>query len=113
MSASKIAALNDQLRKSLGMANMKHKVLLTRALSSLDKEKVQQALNAVRTFNDFTEDNDPYGEHDFAFIELPGFPEKIAFKIDYYDSNLEYLSDDPASDIVTTRVMTVMLASDR
>ena len=39
-------------------------------------------------------------------------PVKYFWKIDYYDANLEYGSDDPANDAVTTRVLTIMEASE-
>jgi hypothetical protein len=39
-------------------------------------------VNHVASFNEFTSDNDPYGEHDFAAFDLDG--ERFNFKIDYY-----------------------------
>ena len=36
--------------------------------------------------------------------------EQIFWKIDYYDANLEYGSDDPSRPEVTTRVLTIMFA---
>ena len=41
-------------------------------------------LSSVQSFDDFSSDNDPYGEHDFGAIDLPD-AEKIFWKIDYYD----------------------------
>ena len=58
----------------------------------------------------FCEDNDPYGEHDFGAFEVEG--EKLFWKIDYYDKALEHGSEDPADPTRTTRVLTVMLASE-
>ena len=37
---------------------------------------------------------------------------KILFKIDYYDENLEFGSEDPADAAKTTRVLTIMLPED-
>jgi hypothetical protein len=31
-----------------------------------------RALLKVKAFNDFTKDNDPYGEHDFGHFEIAG-----------------------------------------
>ncbi len=71
---------------------------------------VAAVLGKVRTFNDFTEDNDPYGEHDFgSFVH---HEEKMFWKIDYYDKMMTAGSEDPSDGGVTTRVLTVMLASE-
>jgi hypothetical protein len=65
---------------------------------------------AVRRFDDFNEDNDPHGEHDFGAFEHAG--ERCFWKLDYYDSSLEYGSEDPADPAKTTRVLTIMLAEE-
>lgn len=74
---------------------------------ALPEEEQFQIFNLVRTFNDFSEDNDPYGEHDFGAFDFKD--NRILWKIDYYDKNLEQGSEDPADPIQTTRVMTVMM----
>ena len=61
-------------------------------------------------FDAFTEDNDPYDEHDFGSINIAG--ETVFWKIDYYDLNLEYGADDPANPAKCRRILTVMLASE-
>ena len=66
------------------------------------------ALTKMRTFNEFTSDNDPYGEHDFGSFEVVG--EKFMFKIDYFDKELIHHSPDPSDPAVTERVITIMLA---
>jgi hypothetical protein len=38
--------------------------------------------------------------------------ERVMFKIDYYDLDLKYRSENPADPTVTSRVMTIMLVSD-
>ena len=83
---------------------------MTRGIAALDEGDVAWILLAVRTFKDFCEDNDPWGEHDFAGIEVDG--KRILWKIDYYDRELAYGSDDPTDPAVTTRVLTVMLAEE-
>ena len=65
---------------------------------------------AGRDVLDFTEDNDPHGEHDFGSFELAG--RKFFWKIDYYDANMEFGSEDPADPAKTTRVLTIMLAEE-
>ncbi len=64
----------------------------------------------MRDFEDFTADNDPYGEHDFGAFQLGG--EKLFWKIDYYDLALEMGSPDPADPAVTRRILTIMLAEE-
>jgi Protein of unknown function (DUF3768) len=43
-------------------------------------------LRRVRTYVDFTPENDPYGEHDSGSFELAGH--KFLWKIDYYDKSM-------------------------
>jgi hypothetical protein len=59
---------------------------------------------------EFTDDNDPYGEHDFGSFGLCN--RKFFWKIDYYDPQLEYGSEDPTDPQKTTRVLTLMLAEE-
>ena len=63
---------------------------------------------AITEFNDFNEDNDPYGKHDFGGLEWNGT--KVYFKIDYYDQELKYGGDPLADDC--RRVMTIMTAEE-
>lgn len=63
---------------------------------------------AVEDFSNFTEDNDPYGEHDFGSLQFEG--RKIFWKIDYYDQQLKF-GIDPL-DSSCRRVLTVMLAEE-
>lgn len=65
---------------------------------------------AVQTFDDFTLDNDPYGEHDFGALTLWG--SRVFWKIDYYDPSMQCGSDDPSDSAKTRRLLTIMLASE-
>jgi len=67
-------------------------------------------IRRVATFSDFTADNDPHREHDFGSFEIAG--RKIFWKIDYYDAEMAFGSEDPADPSKTTRVLTIMLASE-
>ncbi len=69
-----------------------------------------EAVGAVQRFANFNADNDPHGEHDFGAVEIAG--QRVFFKIDYYDLELSYGSEDPANPDITRRVITIMLASE-
>jgi len=105
--ASMIAELNDKFRhgdRTLGEYNS------TRAVAALPPEKLRALTRAIKIFDDFTEDNDPHGEHDMGEIELDG--DRFFWKIDYYDRNFEHHSDDPADPRLARRVLTIMFASE-
>ena len=101
-----IKTLNDNLRKHL----IGGRVMLTAGINAKSQDDIAKILSEVRHFNNFTEANDPYDEHDFGSFDYKG--EKIFWKIDYYDKNYQYLSEDPSNPNLTNRVMTVMLASE-
>lgn len=67
-------------------------------------------IQAVQSFSDFSEDNDPYQEHDCAVFVVNN--KRYIFKIDYYDLNLEYGSENPVDPNLTKRALTVMLADE-
>jgi hypothetical protein len=103
---NKIALLNDALRRTLAGG----KVVMTRGVAALGEGELAQVLERVRTFDDFTKDNDPHGEHDFGnFIvgEVTYF-----FKVDYYSPDMQGGSEDPADPEQTTRVLTIMRADE-
>lgn len=104
--AQRIRALNDAFRQSLtGGA-----VHITAGILELGARAQAQILNQVRAFSAFTNENDPFNEHDFGAFEFG--EDTIFWKIDYYDPTMTYGSDDPANPAKTTRVMTIMLASE-
>lgn len=101
-----IATLNDTFRKTFTGGQ----VLLTAGIDSMSMDDKANILSKVRNFNDFTEDNDHYGEHDFGSFDYKG--NKIFFKIDYYDLNYEFMSKNPANPDITNRVLSIMLAEE-
>jgi len=104
--AQKIQALNDAFRSTMTGGRM----MMTAGVGALPQDVQAMVLQRVRTFSAFTEDNDPHHEHDFGSFELSG--RKFFFKMDYYDRAMEFGSENPADPAVTTRVLTVMLASE-
>ncbi len=111
--ATRIRELNDRLRKTtepLAALMMNGSLVITSSIAERGNAFIDACLAAVRRFDDFSEDNDPHHEHDMAFLDAHG--ERIFFKVDYYDRNLEWLSPDPADPGVTRRVLTIGLAED-
>ena len=103
---NKIALLNDAFRTTLSGGT----VLLTAGVYELPDMVKAAAIRKVVDFDHFSEDNDPYGEHDFGNFELCG--RRFFWKIDYFDERAEFGSEDPADPEKTTRILTIMLASE-
>lgn len=95
-----IAALNDAFRQQF------HDWYLTQGAAALPERML--LLKAVREYDDFNPDNDPYKEHDFG--NFAWHNEKVYWKIDYYNQELRYWCD-PLSD-ECRRVLTILLASE-
>jgi hypothetical protein len=106
MTAEHIRDLNDAFRRSFAGG----RVMTTAGVAAMPEEVRAQIFERVRTFDGFTHENDPYGEHDFGSFEVAG--RKLFWKIDYYDAAMEFGSEDPADPSKTIRVLTVMLASE-
>ncbi|RVT90553.1 DUF3768 domain-containing protein [Sphingomonas crocodyli] len=73
-------------------------------------DRLRRLFEAVRDFDRFTADNDPYGEHDFGRFEL--FGEALYWKIDYYDRACGGASPDATNPDVTCRILTIMRVRD-
>ena len=104
--ADRIRALNDHLRTT-GQGG---RVQITRGIVELGPDFAHAVLARVIGFDAFTEDNDPFGEHDCASLKV--MDQNILWKIDYYDRSLTFNSPDPTDPKVTVRVLTIMLASE-
>jgi hypothetical protein len=105
-SSTRIRTLNDELRR-FGRGG---RIMVTLGIQSLGVRTVAHVLAAVAALDAFTDDNDPYGEHDCAILPVDGI--EVLFKIDYYDRDLLYHSPDPSDAAVTQRIMVVMLATE-
>lgn len=103
---ARIRDLNDRFRTSF----IGGRVLITFGIRERGQAFEGACVEAVRTFRDFTPDNDPHGEHDFGSFDIEGV--RVFWKIDYYDRSLSAGSENPADPTVTTRVLTILLASE-
>jgi len=104
--AEVIARLNDLLRKT-GTGGS---VMVTRAVTNLTGFDAVALMEALAKYEGFDPDNDPHGERDFGDLTL--FGKDLLWKIDYYDAELQFGSDDPANGNLTRRVLTVMTTAD-
>jgi hypothetical protein len=102
----RIRVLNDNFRSTF----VGGRVMITAGVSALPADAQARLLVAVQSFSNFTNDNDPHGEHDFGSIELEG--ERYYFKLDYYDLDCRFGSEDPSDPEQTTRVLTIMRADE-
>ncbi len=115
-----IAQLNDQMRKGfenheaydLGKfyytQGVEYKIASMRD-SDPDNAltKYHQFRKTIADFDDFTEDNDPYGERDFGKVKTN--IGDVYFKIDYFDTDYNMGAQDPSDPETCRRVMTIML----
>ena len=120
---ARIARLNDLARKAMGVACTAVATVGFRSLPEADQSQVREL---IETYDTFTEDNDPHGERDFGAIfqlsdgrwttERPRSRdderERVFWKLDYYDCNLRFGSEDAANPGVTRRVLTIMLSDE-
>ena len=104
--AARTAALNDRFRQTFWGG----KVMMTQGVQELPDATREKLFRAVSEFDDFTDDNDPHREHDFGRIMFGDV--QFFWKIDYFDHTLCFGVDDPSDNHNTTRVLTIMLASE-
>ena len=105
--SQRIRELNDRFRTT---GQGRGSIMLTFGIQEKGGEFAVAAIKAVREFDDFSKENDPWGEQDFGAIELEG--EMVFFKFDYYDLSLQRGSENPANEGCTHRMLTIMLASE-
>ena len=120
---ARIARLNDLARKAMGVACTAVATVGFRSLPEADQSCVREQ---IETYDAFTEDNDPHGERDFGTIyqlgdghwttERPRLSdderERVFWKLDYFDRQMEFASDDAANPAITLRVLTIMLSDE-
>ncbi|RED13902.1 DUF3768 domain-containing protein [Pontivivens insulae] len=102
---------NDQFRQ--GHGSIQGMITITSGIAALLEQHGSDPLTIIRTvqtFDTFTEENDPHGEHDFGAFEA--FGQKCFWKIDLYNQTLDAFTPDPTDPQRTHRVLTIMLASE-
>ncbi|MBI1204940.1 MAG: DUF3768 domain-containing protein [Rhodopseudomonas sp.] len=104
--AARIRDLNDMLRTTF----LGGQVMITCGVRERGQAFESACVEAVQRFSTFTEGDDPYGEHDFGAVSVENT--NVFWKIDYYDRDLEFGSEDPSDPRVTTRVLTILLAEE-
>lgn len=102
----RLRALNDRARQSFTGC----RVAITAGIAALGHDAVYAVFDRIKAYDDFTPDNDPYGEHDFGSLFWGDV--QVFWKFDYYDLDYTMHSPDPADDTVTARMLTVMLAEE-
>ena len=120
---ARIARLNDLARRAMGVACTAVATAGFRSLPESDQSRVREL---IETYDAFDDDNDPHGERDFGTIYQLGDGrwtterprardderERVFWKFDYYDRDLQFGSEDAANPAVTRRMLTIMLADE-
>jgi len=103
----KVRELNDRFRcQGLGNGSL----VISVGVRAQGAAFIQEVVDAVRAHAAFTEENDPWGEHDFGSLKVGG--QTLFWKIEYYSPDLRSGSENPAHEGLTHRVLTIMLASE-
>ena len=101
--SAEIRRLNDCFRKNPALLG---RVMLTSNVNARGWPFAQKCLDSVKAYDAFTNDNDPHREHDFGAFEVDGV--ELFWKIDCYDHNMEYGSEERWNPAATVRVLTIM-----
>ena len=105
-STTRVRELNDAFRQTFTGG----RVVMTAGVGALPDLMRAAVIAAVRAFDHFDADNDPYGEHDFGVVDVGEV--RTFWKIDCYDRSLRLHSPDAADPAVSVRVLTLMLAEE-
>lgn len=112
-----IATLNDELRQNPNQPGA-NRVVVSSGVAALIGDtslfrgfrRRSELLRAVRDFDAFPAGDDPNGERDFGALTFAD--QRLFWKIDYYDADLAFGSEDPTDPAKTTRVLTIYLAAE-
>lgn len=105
--------LNDRFRHDIighgsSVPPIPGRLVITRGIAALPLGDQLHILHQVQTFSDFTEANDPHGEH--ACASFPFRHHTMMWKIEYYNDDLTADSEDPLNLEQTHRVLTIMFS---
>ena len=115
LQAKLIASQNDLFRRTLTSSDIRRKcydegitgnIVFSHNMAARSAEFQNCALQDVAAFEDFTEDNDPDGEHNFGVVVVGH--RRLFWKIDLYDLELDRGSDRPYDPACTERILTIM-----
>ncbi|OWY40402.1 hypothetical protein CEK28_03820 [Xenophilus sp. AP218F] len=98
------ARRNDTLRRHFIGGH----VVMTEGFRALPNR--DEFLQRITAFEAFEPGDDPYLDRSFGCVEIGG--QKAFWKIDYYDKDCHYASEEPWNPEKTTRVLTLMLAEE-
>ncbi len=120
--AAQVAALNDKVRRG---EDRQARIVMTRGVAELlaGPEVDEPARTARSILNqaalmrtiadaDIAPGDDPDGERDFGAVTF--LEQRLFWKVDYYaaDGEFAYGSEAPWDPVLTTRVLTIMFASE-
>ncbi|WP_420006680.1 DUF3768 domain-containing protein [Arenibacterium sp. LLYu02] len=112
---AQIAEQNDRFRSTWGADfTIPGQIVMTQGVAALSAEAHIEIMTSVMLFSEFTEDNDPYGYHDFGVFSVndDGDSVKLYWKIDLFDAAYQFGSDDCADPVKTRRVLTILHPSE-
>ena len=112
---STVQAQNDRFRTTWGTdPTILGRIVATQGVAALGVSAGLRMMIAVQAFSDFSEDNDPFGLHDFGAFEIKdeGRTVRLYWKIDLYDVAYEFGSEAPDDPSQTRRVLTLLMPSE-
>ncbi len=105
-----LAQQNDAFRAAGPAYNNAGRWLHTQSVAAMGPTFVMKAYDAIGSYDDFNTDIDPSGDRAMGKFNIDG--QTVWFKIDCYDVDYNYGSDQPDNPEVTRRVHTIMLIRD-
>ena len=85
-------------------------MMITAGVAALSPAQKLRLIAAVRGFDAFDRDNDPYSEHDFGAVCVDGH--RCFWKIDAYHQTFTRHTPSQTNPAVTQLVLTIMLAEE-